>query len=97
MGALLAFCDQRTPGSILRVSVETGAESGSGDDVRLMLHMLPGDAAASAASAASAATTATDRKPRSIDWHDVEAMARSFGALMSRGEGWLSLDLPKPG
>ena len=94
MGALLAFCDQRTPGSILRVSVEAGAESGSGDDVRLMLHMLPGDAAASAASAAS---PATDRKPRSIDWHDVEAMARSFGARMSRGEGWLGLDLPRVG
>ena len=96
MGALLAFCDQRTPGSILRVSVETGAESGSGD-VRLMLRMLPGNAAAFAASAASAASSATDRKPRSIDWHDVKAMTRSFGARMSRGEGWLSLDLPKLG
>ena len=90
MGALLAFCDQRTAGSILRISVEAGAESGSGD-LRLMLHMLPGDAAASAAS------PAIERKPRSIDWHDVEAMARSFGARISRGEGWLSLDLPRPG
>jgi hypothetical protein len=90
MGALLAFCDQRMPGSILRISVEAGAESGSGD-VRLMLHMLPGNAAASAAS------PAIERKPRSIDWHDVEAMARSFGARISRGEGWLSLDLPRPG
>jgi hypothetical protein len=89
MAALLAFCDQRTAGSILRLSLEPGAESGSGD-LRLMLRMLPGDAAAAAAS------PAMDRKSRSIDWHDVEAMARSFGATMSRGEGWLSLDLPKP-
>jgi len=88
MGALLAFCDQRTVGSTLQVSLE--AEGGNSNAAsRLMLRMLHGHATCLNESAA------IDRQSRAIDWADVEAMARSFGAPTTRGEGWLSLDLPK--
>lgn len=90
VGALLAFCDQRTGGGTLQASLE--AEAGnSHDTARLTLRMrhdpatgLPG-------------SPEVDRKSRRIDWADVEAMARTYGASMSRGEGWLSLDLPRAG
>jgi hypothetical protein len=87
MGALLAFCDQRTAGSILRVSLAPPAESGI-NVARLELRMEPDDTATPAES------TAAERKARCIEWADVEAMASTFGAHMSRGEGWLTLDLP---
>jgi hypothetical protein len=84
MGALLAFCDQRSAGSALQVTLETG-----GPTDRLLLRMLPGDPCKSPAS------TDTDRKSRTIDWPDVQAMADSFNVAMERGEGWLTLGVPK--
>ncbi|HQS32467.1 MAG: hypothetical protein B7X59_03050 [Polaromonas sp. 39-63-203] len=90
VGALLAFCDQRTAGGTLHASLEAGAGN-SHDTARLTLRMRHDNATL------VAETPAPDRKSRGIDWADVEAMARSFGASMSRGEGWLSLDLPQAG
>ena len=90
MGALLAFCDQRTAGSTLQVSVEAGPANDPAVS-RLMLRMLPGGVATLSAPADPV------RKSRNIDWQDVEAMAGSFGVSLSRGEGWLGLDLPQPG
>lgn len=87
VGALLAFCDQRTAGNTLQVTLEE--ESGNGDANRaLLLRMLPGDTVNTPAS------TDTHRQSRSIDWQDVEAMAGSFKVTMARGEGWLRLGLP---
>ncbi len=88
LGALLAFCDQRTVGGTLRASLESEVGNSQGT-TRLMLRMLHDHATRLPGS------PEIDRKSRSIDWADVQAMARSFGASMSRGEGWLSLDLPK--
>ena len=87
MGALLAFCDQRTTGGKLQLSFE--AEPGHGSVTpRLMLRMSPDGAALPPAPADAV------HKTRSIDWQDVAAMAGSLGLSMSRGEGWLALDLP---
>ena len=90
MGTLLAFCDQRSAGYTLQVTLEAGTGQGGATD-RLLLRMLPGDPFKSPAS------TDTDRKPRPIDWPDVKAMADAFNVTMERGEGWLMLGLPKPG
>lgn len=90
VGALLAFCDQRTTGGTLRVCLE--AEPGSDCATRgLVLRLQPGVAANSPA--------APDAVPksRSIGWSDIEAMARSFGISMARGDDWLALGLPKAG
>ena len=35
------------------------------------------------------------RKYRMIGWADVQAMAKSFSVKLERGEGWLTLELPK--
>lgn len=85
IGALLAFCDQRTAGGVLQISLETGS------DLHLMLRMLPGSAART--------QSPPDAVPRSRDiaWEDVEAMAQSLGVAMARGEGWLALGLPNAG
>ena len=91
VGALLAFCDQRTPGGTLQATLEVEDGNSHGVATRLMLRMLHDQATRLPESPAS------ERKSRGIDWADVEAMARSFGASMSRGEGWLSLDLPQAG
>lgn len=88
MGALLAFCDQRTKGSTLQVTFEA-ATAGSHQSCRLQLRMLPDDIGKLPASLESI------RKYRMIDWLDVQAMARSFGVKLERGDGWLTLDLPK--
>lgn len=88
MGALLAFCDQRTTGHTLQLTLEptSGSSDASG---ALLLRMLPGEALNEPVSKAS------QDKFRKIDWDDVEAMAGSFNVTMARGEGWLRLGLPK--
>ena len=85
MGALLAFCDQRTAGSTLQV---TSAAADGNQSSRLELRMLPDDAGNLPASLDIV------RKYRLIDWPDVQAMARSFSVKMARGDGWLTLELP---
>jgi hypothetical protein len=88
IGALLAFCDQRAAGNALLVSLETGP-GGHPETSRLMLHMQPGEASGPSES------PAVNRSSRRIDWLDVEAMAGTYGVAISRGEGWLSLNLPR--
>ena len=87
MGAVLAFCDQRAAGGTLRVTFEVATDSYSANQLRLRL--LPGDAGK------SPAFEDIVGKNRLIDWSDVAAMARSFSASVARGDGWLTLDLPK--
>lgn len=89
MGALLAFCDQRDVGGILHVTSEVANDSYSANQLRLRLRLLPGDAGK------SPAFEDIVGKNRLIDWSDVEAMARSFSVSVARGDGWLTLDLPK--
>ena len=85
MGALLAFCDQGTKGKTLHITcVAAGNQRAS----QLQLRVLADDAYTPPAS------LDVVRKYRLIDWPDVEAMARSFGAELERGDGWLTLDLP---
>ncbi len=86
MGALLAFCDQRTQGSTLQVTYSDADSHQSG---QLRLEMLPEDAGKSPASLDIV------RKYRLIDWPDVQAMARSFNVRLERGDGWLTLGLPE--
>jgi hypothetical protein len=85
IGALLAFCDQRTPGTTLTICLER-ENNASGD--LLAVRMLPVE------SAVVPVATDTNRKYRPIDWPDVEAMAGSLGVAMVRGNGWLTLALP---
>jgi hypothetical protein len=87
VGALLAFCDQRTAGTTLEVTLN--AETGNSDTNRLLLRMLPG------ATSTLSASTEMNRQSRNIDWQDIEALAGSFNVTMARGEGWLTLDIPK--
>jgi len=87
MGALLAFCDQHVAGGTLHVTFEAADSQHPG---RLQLRMLPGD------TGRSPAFDDVVRKYRMIGWSDVQAMARSCGVQMARGDGWLTLDLPKP-
>ena len=87
VGALLAFCDQRTAGSTLQISLHTETENGSTAN-QLMLRMLPGDAPV---------VPSADRPSRPMDWPDVEAMAGSFGVAVTRGEGYLALGLFQAG
>ena len=86
MGALLAFCDHRTEGSSLQVTYAAADCHPSG---QLHLRMLAGSGGT------TPALLDVVRKYRLIDWPDVEAMARSFGAKLERGDGWLRVDLPK--
>ena len=87
MGALLAFCDHRSAGNILQVMLETGAKNTNAHHT-LVLRMLPGD------TVNTPVLGGTNRRSRSIDWQDVQAMADSFNVTMARGEGWLRLGLP---
>ena len=87
MGALLAFCDQRSAGTALQVTFEAATHSHPGG--RLQLRMLLDDIQKSPASLDIV------RKYRMIGWADVQAMARSFSVKLERGEGWLTLELPK--
>ena len=89
IGALLAFCDQHAAGGALEVRFEdAAADSDFGG--RLQLQLLPSDAVKSPASPDGV------RKPRMIGWADVQAMAMSCGVKMAQGDGWLTLDLPRP-
>jgi len=91
VGAVLAFCDQRMAGSTLQVSLDVEA----GDNTaahRLMLRMLPGDSPDAPGLTDSSAMGLASRR---IDWADVEAMAGTFGVAMERGDGYLTLGLPK--
>jgi hypothetical protein len=87
MGALMGFCDQRTVGTTLHITLEAGAENSDTSD-QLLLSMLPGDTSKLPTS------TQTNRQSRAIDWQDVDAMAVSFNVTMARGEDWLMLSLP---
>ena len=89
MGAVLAFCDQRVSGGTLQVTFDA-ATRGSQQPDQLQLRMLPDDAGK------SPAPLDDGRKCRAIGWPDVQAMAQSCGVQMARGDGWLTLDLPKP-
>jgi hypothetical protein len=87
MGALLAFCDQRSSGTALQVTFEAASHSHQGG--RLQLRMLLDDTQNPPASLDIV------RKYRMIGWADVQAMARSFSVKLERGDGWLTLELPK--
>ena len=90
MGALLAFCDQNIEGGILQVTVAAAAaDSQQPSQLQLQLRMLPDDTGASKVS------LDVSRKHRVIEWPDVQAMAQSCGVQMARGDGWLTLDLPR--
>lgn len=89
MGALLAFCDQRVPGDTLQVTFDAAAAD-SQQSGQLQLRMLSDNTGKSPVS------LDVVRKYRMIGWPDVEAMARSCGVQMARGDGWLILYLPKP-
>lgn len=91
VGALLAFCDQRTAGRILEISLETDAENDAAVN-RVMLRMRPGDAPEVPG---LTGLLGMDRAARRIDWSDVEAMAGSFRVSIVRGDGWLAVALPK--
>ena len=89
IGALLAFCDQHGAGGTLQVTFEASTAD-SLQPGRLQLRVLPDDTGESPAS------LDVVRKYRMIGWPDVQAMAKSCGVEMARGDGWLTLDLPKP-
>jgi len=91
VGALLAFCDQRTAGTVLQISLEAEAGSDSSAD-RLMLRMLPGDVTEVPGLTGSPAMGLPSRR---IDWSDVEAMAGAFGVALERGDGYLAVGLPE--
>ena len=91
VGALLAFCDQRTAGGILQISLDTEAGNTTAAN-RLTLRMLAG---AMPDDPGLTEPPAIDRQSRRIDWPDVEAMAGTFRVAVARGEGWLAVDLPK--
>ena len=87
MGALLAFCDQRAAGGTLQVTFEAATDGHCAH--RLRLQMMPGEAGK------PQAIQDIVRKYRLMDWPDVQAMARPFGATVTQGNDWLTLDLPK--
>ena len=86
MGALLAFCDQRTTGRSLQVTLQPAINGHQGS--QLQLRMLPDDAGP------SPPCLDIVRKYRLIDWPDVQAMARSLRVKVEHGDGWLTLGLP---
>ena len=88
LGAVLAFCDQYAGGGSLRVSVKP-ATAGSGLPGQLQLNLLPNTAGKLPVFQDAAS------KPRLIDWSDVQAMAKSSGIHMARGNSWLTVDLPR--
>lgn len=88
VGALLAFCDQRSAGASVEVKLAADARSSNHSHL-LHLRMLAGDTDKTPASSEPI------RPPRAIDWRDVEAMAGSVDVTMARGEGWLTLGLPR--
>lgn len=86
VGAVLAFCDQASESGVLHVSLQIGAQDDSTRGQRCLLLKVVPDATGNA-------TPAGD-KPRRIDWVDVQAMADSFGATATCGDGWVTLGLP---
>jgi hypothetical protein len=104
IGALLAFCDQRTPGDILQITLKAAGQSSDTGDMAaaLMLRMLSSnqlgalDTPDLANSANSRDSADTQRQSRLIEWCDVQALADAFHVTMTRGEGWLILGLPHP-
>ena len=97
VGALLAFCDQRSPGTVLQVTLEAGGQSGDANDTAsaLTLHMLSGDQPSVSTVPDSTDSAGARRQARSIEWCDVQALAHAFHVTMTRGEGWLKLGLPQ--
>jgi len=89
MGALLAFCDQHVASASLLVTFQRAAAD-SPHAGQFHLRLLPTDAGQ------SPPLPDEVRGPRKIVWPDVQAMARSCGVRMARGDGWLTLDLPRP-
>ena len=87
MGSLLAFCDQCAAGGTLKVTFEAATNSHSAQ--RLELRLLQDD------TDKPPAFKGLVRKYRLMDWLDVQAMARPFGATVTQGNDWLTLDLPK--
>lgn len=81
VAALLAWCDQTAGAGVLHIS----ASSQAGDAGLKLLFEPAGDAAPTEAVTAQ----------RPIDWDDVQALARSSGATLLRGEGWLRLKLER--
>ena len=88
IGSLLAFCDQHAAGGALEVTFQEAAAD-SPHAGRLQLLLLPSDVIKSPSFLNEA------RKLRVIGWPDVQAMAESCGVRMARGDGWLTLDLPR--
>ena len=77
--ALLAWCDQKPGAGVLRIS---GASDDNDAELKLQFEAhgtaLPADAVS---------------PQRRIGWDDVEVLARESGATLSRGDGWLRLQL----
>lgn len=89
MGALLAFSDQHVAGGTLEVTFQNAAANNQHLG-QLQLRMRPTDANKPPPCADMV------REPRMIGWPDVQAMARSCGVTMAQGDGWLTLELPRP-
>jgi hypothetical protein len=79
-GALLAWCDQTSGAGVLHITASSQA-----GHAELKLHFEPDDNMAFPEPAAP--------QQRPIGWDDVQAMAFASGATLSRGEGWLRLQL----
>ena len=86
--ALLAFCDQHVGGGTLQVTFRAAAA-----DAQLsgQLHLQ----LTAAHTGQAPASPELFRKSRLIEWSDVQAIAQSMGATMARGDGWLTVDVPK--
>ena len=78
-GALLAWCDQNPGAGVLRISGSSDA-----NEAELKLQFEADD---------TALATDAGSPQRRIGWDDVEALARASGATLSRGDGWLRLQL----
>lgn len=90
MGALLAFCDQHAEGGNLRVSFKPDiAEINALGQIQLQLQRPLG-----AANKLPELQNVLCRS-RLIQWTDVQAMAEASSVQMTRGDGWLSLGLPR--
>jgi hypothetical protein len=80
-GALLAWCDQTTGAGVLHITASSQA-----GHAELKLRFEPNDHAALAEPV---------RAQRPIGWDDVQVMAAVSGATLSRGDGWLLLQLAR--
>ncbi len=89
-GALFALADEGRGGT-LHIGFEPDSQPSVGGNGSLMLRVAAGN---DDAAIESLSPGQPGGKFRRIGWTDVEAMAESFGATTSRGEGWVSLGLP---